>query len=97
MDALEIILNPLVIILIAFAAIVVAVALLNRGKQLKCPKCGQVFKAPLMDDKFVVGVTLPYLGQVKCPHCGTSRSRGEYQKVKKASTAAEPKQVETQP
>ena len=94
MDALEVILNPLVIVLLAFVIIIVAVALLNRGKRLKCPKCGQVFKAPMMDDKFVVGVTLPYLGQVKCPHCGTARSRVEYEKVKKSSTAVEQKPIE---
>jgi hypothetical protein len=91
MDALEIILNPLVIILIAFAVIIVAVALLNRGKQLKCPKCGQAFKSPVMDDKLVVGITLPYIGQVKCPHCGTARSRVEYEKVRKKKIPAEPK------
>jgi hypothetical protein len=47
MDALKVILNPLVIILLAFAIVIIAVALLNRGRQLKCPKCGQVFKVPL--------------------------------------------------
>jgi hypothetical protein len=87
MDSLDVIFNPLVIVLIAFVIIIVAVAFLNRGRQLKCPKCGQVFKAPLMDDKFVVGITLPYMGQVKCPHCGTARLRVEYEKVKKTKTA----------
>jgi len=49
-----------------------------------------------MDDKFVVGITLPYLGQVKSPHCGTARLRVEYQKVKK-TRSAEPKLIETLP
>lgn len=94
MDILQLILNPLILIGIAFVVVIVAVFLLNRGKRLKCPKCGQVFKAPLMDDKFAVGITLPYLGQVKCPHCGTARLRVEYGKVKKTDTAAQPKPIE---
>jgi uncharacterized C2H2 Zn-finger protein len=95
MAALDVILNPLVLVLIVFVIVIVAVALLNRNKRLKCPKCGQVFKAPLMDDKFVVGVTFPYMGQVKCPHCGTARLRVEYEKVKKTKNTTEPKPIET--
>jgi uncharacterized C2H2 Zn-finger protein len=67
----------------------VALALLTRGKELKCPDCGTVFKAPAMDEKRSgLGWTIPYLGYVKCPKCGERRSRSDYQKV--ASPAPSP-------
>jgi len=67
----------LAIILIALAA----VALAGRGKKLKCPDCGTVFAPPAMDLKRSgMGWTLPYMGTVKCPKCGESRSRRDYQK-----------------
>lgn len=90
MDILQVILVPLIVVAVLVVSIVVA-ALLNRGKQLKCPKCGQVFKSPLMDDKLIAGWTLPYMGTVKCPRCGAELSRQEYGKVGKTESAAEPK------
>jgi predicted RNA-binding Zn-ribbon protein involved in translation (DUF1610 family) len=58
------------------------VAFAGRGKKLKCPNCGTVFPAPLMDNKFSgLGWTFPYMGRIKCPKCGESRSRRDYQKV----------------
>lgn len=82
---------PLIVVTV-LVVIVVAAALLNRGKQLKCPKCGQVFKSPMMDDKTLgAGWTLPYLGTVRCPHCGAELSRREYDKVPKPDAAAKPK------
>lgn len=85
------ILVPLIVVIVIVVLVVVA-ALLNRGKQLKCPKCGQVFKSPMMDDKMLGGGwTLPYLGSVKCPHCGAELSRREYGKVAKNNLAAESK------
>jgi uncharacterized C2H2 Zn-finger protein len=69
---------PLVIVVVAF----VAVALAGRAKMLKCPDCGTVFAAPAMDLKRSgLGWTIPYLGVVKCPKCGESRSRRDYQKA----------------
>ncbi len=39
-------------------------------KFLKCPKCGQGFKAPKMDLKFTgLGYSIPGLGVIKCPDC----------------------------
>jgi uncharacterized C2H2 Zn-finger protein len=89
MDIMQIILIPLIVVIV-LVVVVVTAALLNRGKQLKCPKCGQVFKSPMMDDKMLGGGwTLPYLGTVKCPHCGVELSRREYGKVAKADGAVE--------
>lgn len=35
---------------------------------LVCPKCGEIFKAPLMEKKRTgLGFTLPGLGRVSCP------------------------------
>jgi len=74
--------------LIVFSAVVVMLA--GRTKMLKCPDCGTVFPAPAMDVKRSgVGWTLPRFGYVKCPKCGESRSRRDYQKppaVPKAPT-----------
>lgn len=91
MDTLQLILVPLIVVTV-IVVIVVATALLNRGKQLKCPKCGQVFKSPMMDDKMLgAGWTLPYLGTVKCRNCGVELSRREYSKVPRVNTVAESK------
>jgi len=48
-----------------------------KAKMLKCPKCGYVFKAPLMDRKKnpVYGWTLPGWGVIKCPKCGYLAAR----------------------
>jgi uncharacterized C2H2 Zn-finger protein len=76
------------LILIFVAAVIVAFA--GRGKMLKCPECGNVFVPPYMDMKRSgIGWTLPYLGKVKCPKCGQSRSRRDYKKgppISQAST-----------
>jgi predicted RNA-binding Zn-ribbon protein involved in translation (DUF1610 family) len=70
----------IVTIVIIFAAIVL-MALAGRGRKLKCPDCGTVFSAPGMDNKRSgMGWTLPYMGGVKCPKCGESRSRRDYQR-----------------
>ncbi|MDR0461040.1 MAG: hypothetical protein LBH62_06385 [Nitrososphaerota archaeon] len=71
--------------LIVIFAIVVAFAvsaLLGRGKQLRCPDCEHVFKAPAMEEKWSgLGLTLPYMGVIKCPKCGNKRSRRDYNKI----------------
>ncbi len=80
---------PIAIVVIVIVVPVVVVALLNRGKRLKCPDCGHVFKAPLMDKKMLgVGWTFPYLGSVGCPHCRVTRSRRDYTKVEQHKEAA---------
>jgi hypothetical protein len=76
-----------VIVAIALIVPVAAVALMNRGKRLKCPKCGRTFKAPLMDEKHLgFGYTFPYMGCVTCPQCKTTQSRRDYDKVIKPET-----------
>lgn len=68
---------------------IVLVVLAGRGKRLKCPDCGTVFSPPAMDNKRSgLGWTIPYAGTVKCPKCGQSRSRRDYQKAPGASGAA---------
>jgi DNA-directed RNA polymerase subunit RPC12/RpoP len=72
---------PLIIVAIVILVPVI-VALLNRGKKLKCPDCGHVFKAPFMDEKsFGIGWTFPYVGRIKCSRCGASHSRKTFSKV----------------
>ena len=67
---------------VIFVAIIGVVALLGRGKQLKCPDCNHVFNAPVMEVKSSgLGWALPYMGRVKCPKCGNQRSRRDYSKV----------------
>jgi predicted RNA-binding Zn-ribbon protein involved in translation (DUF1610 family) len=78
--------SPLVYGVFGILAVVVVLflvlALLTRGKWLKCPDCGQVFKAPMYDQRMTgIGVNPPYLGKVKCPKCGQLRSRRDYQSV----------------
>jgi uncharacterized C2H2 Zn-finger protein len=75
----------LVIVIVAL----LAVALAGRGRRLKCPDCGTVFAAPAMDTKRTgMGWTFPYMGRVKCPKCGESRSRRDYQKTPPDSQTA---------
>jgi uncharacterized C2H2 Zn-finger protein len=91
MDILQAVLVPLIVVIV-LVVVIVAAALVNCGKQLQCPRCGQVFKSPLMDDKMLgAGWTLPYLGTVKCPHCGVELSRREYSKIAKTAAAADSK------
>ena len=48
-------------------------------KMLKCPKCGYVFKAPLLDRKITgLGWTLPHLGVISCPKCKYTAPRKEF-------------------
>ena len=71
---------------IVFSAVVVFLA--GNSKKLKCPGCGTVFAAPSVDiRKSGAGWTLPYMGKVKCPKCGESRSRRGYQKAPPQSKA----------
>jgi predicted RNA-binding Zn-ribbon protein involved in translation (DUF1610 family) len=66
------------IAVIAFVALGVA----TRRKKLKCPDCGTVFPAPAVDLKRSgLGWTFPYTGVVKCPKCGETRGRRDYQKA----------------
>lgn len=75
-----------VVVVVVVVILVVAVA--GRGKKLKCPECGNVFKAPATDNKLTgLGWTLPYLGTIKCRKCGQSRSRRDYLKVPAESPA----------
>ena len=49
-------------------------------KMLKCPKCGFVFKAPLMDKKiFGYGWTFPYLGVIECPNYHYTAPRKDFE------------------
>lgn len=69
---------------VVIVAVVVVVAVISRrgGKSLKCPDCGEVFRAPAMDEKLGgMGWTLPYTGRVACPKCGARRSRRDYETV----------------
>jgi uncharacterized C2H2 Zn-finger protein len=83
--------SPLAISLLAPVVIVlVAVVLVFAGRRkLRCPNCGNVFSAPSMDNKNSgLGLTLPFMGKVKCPKCGESRPRRDYQKPDAPSPAA---------
>jgi predicted RNA-binding Zn-ribbon protein involved in translation (DUF1610 family) len=69
-------------LLVVIVAVFVVPMLYARGKWLKCPDCGEVFKAPATDQRSLgVGVSPPYLGKVKCPKCGQVRSRRDYIKA----------------
>ena len=71
------------VILVAVVAIISAITITGRGTLLKCPECGETFKAPAMDKKFSgLGWTFPVAGVVECPNCGTSRPRRDYEKIK---------------
>ncbi len=84
-SSLEIALVPIVILVVA----VVLLSIAGRRRQLKCPDCGTVFAAPAMDVKRSgLGWTLPFMGNVKCPKCGQSRSRRDYQKAPAAPKTA---------
>ncbi|MCL2476273.1 hypothetical protein [Candidatus Bathycorpusculum sp.] len=77
--------NPVLIIvtviIVVLVLIIVLAAVLNRGKQLKCPDCEHVFNAPIMEEKISgLGWTFPYAGRIKCPKCGKNRSRRDYNK-----------------
>jgi len=73
----------LVLVLVAVALAIFAVPLmLTRGEWLKCPDCGEVFKAPAMDRRTVgFGYSPPYLGRVACPKDGKFRRRRRYVRV----------------
>ena len=76
-------------ILVVVVILFLVLALLTRGKWLKCPDCGQVFKAPMVDQRRTgIGVNPPYLGRVKCPKCGQMRSRRDYQSVPRPTANA---------
>ena len=67
---------------VALVLVFLIPVLVSRGKWLKCPDCGEAFKAPLVDQRYTgIGVSPPGLGRVKCPKCGQLRSRRDYQKV----------------
>ncbi|MGH9918802.1 MAG: hypothetical protein ACRD6W_08050 [Nitrososphaerales archaeon] len=69
------------LVLIFFSAAIIMLA--GRTKMLKCPECGSVFAAPAFDNRRSgSGWTLPYLGKLRCPKCGQSRGRRDYQTVK---------------
>jgi len=85
--------SPLIygaVVLIAILVVLYLVLpLLARGKWLKCPQCGEVFKAPMVDQRRTgIGVNPPYLGRVKCPKCGQMRSRRDYQSVPRPTADA---------
>ena len=76
-------------IVVIAVVIFVVTGLMSRGKKLKCPDCGTVFPAPMMDEKGVtVGFTFPYTGQLTCPKCKARHSRREY--LKAAASSASP-------
>ena len=69
-------------VVVVLAALFLLPMLLNRGKWLKCPDCGEVFKAPALDQKSSgLGFNPPGLGKVQCPKCGQTRARRDYQKA----------------
>lgn len=51
-------------------------------KIVSCPKCGKIFKLPLVDQKFTgLGFNPPYLGVVECPECHNRTGRRKYKLV----------------
>ena len=74
---------------VVLVALIVVLVLYARGQTLKCPNCGEVFKAPLMDQRVVgIGWSPPYMGRVECPKCKETRSRRDYQKVQALAVPA---------
>ena len=72
--------------LIAVPVILVVAFLVTRlrtlGQWLKCPDCGEVFKAPATDQKSVGFGPVPAgIGILPCPKCGQTRRRADYAKV----------------
>jgi len=58
------------------------VSLFGRGKKLKCPDCGEIFKAPNFDEKSIgFGPAPPYMRHLTCLKCGAKRSRRDYATV----------------
>jgi predicted Zn finger-like uncharacterized protein len=87
MVSVVILIIPTLAIIAVIAFVVLGLAV--RGKMLKCPECGTVFKAPMVDNKRSgLGFTFPYVGVVKCPKCGQSRSRRDYLKPATATEKA---------
>ena len=71
---------------VVLAVILVVPALYARGQTLRCPNCGEVFRAPALDQRmYGVGWSPPYMGRVTCPKCKEARSRRDYQKVRPTS------------
>lgn len=68
-------------------------------KYLECSKCGHIFKAPKMDEKYTIGYTIPGLGLVKCPGCGERTRRKNYKALQEIpegkSVGQPPAPVET--
>ncbi|MCL4343695.1 MAG: hypothetical protein JRN26_03440 [Nitrososphaerota archaeon] len=65
------------------AAVILVLILRGRGNWLKCPECGEVFLAPVGDEKITgLGWTFAGMGAVKCPKCGIKRPRRDYERVK---------------
>jgi uncharacterized C2H2 Zn-finger protein len=74
---------------VAILIIFVAASLLAGRQMLKCPECGNVFRSPRVETKRSgLGWTLPYMGKIKCPKCGESRGRRDYQKAPRTSPTA---------
>jgi endogenous inhibitor of DNA gyrase (YacG/DUF329 family) len=79
---MDLVIVIVVLTFVILGAVIGVVALLNRGKRLMCPECAHVFNAPVMEQKLMgFGWTFPFMGTVKCPKCGNSRARRDYNKV----------------
>lgn len=62
-------------------------------KYLECSKCGNIFKAPKMDEKYTIGYTIPGFGLVKCPSCGERTRRKNYkafEEIPEGKTVGQP-------
>ena len=78
-----------VVVLAAFVLVFFVPVLYARGRWLKCPACGETFKAPVMDVRtHGVGVSPPYFGRVICPKCNQASRRGRFQSVPAPSVPA---------
>ncbi|MEM0121517.1 MAG: hypothetical protein QW688_08785 [Thermoprotei archaeon] len=77
----------LIVVLVLVVVFLGSSYILSRGRRLKCPECGNVFRAPMFDEKISgLGLTFPYMGRVKCPKCGVKRGRRDYLAVKSEVT-----------